>query len=173
MIDWFLGLFRRRYRVVAPLPEARLILAESCFQAMQQALAPARRQRHEGVCFLLGVTTGSDAVALHAVRPRAFTTAGSFDIPASEMAKVVGLALDLDLEIVAQVHTHPRSAFHSDGDEDGANIRYPGYFSIVVPDYGDALPSLDGVAVYLCEPDGSWSSKPTSSLAIIAAGTAL
>ena len=33
-------------------------------------------------------------------------------------------------------------AFHSKGDLEGMRIKYPGYFSLVLPKYGTLLPSL-------------------------------
>jgi proteasome lid subunit RPN8/RPN11 len=89
------------------------------------------------------------------------------------MAQVMGLALDLDLQVVAQVHTHPVDAFHSDGDEDGANIRYPGFYSIVLPDYGARLPSFARSAVYLCDERGDWVALPESCIETIPSGSAL
>jgi hypothetical protein len=65
------------------------------------------------------------------------------------MAKVVRVAMGYGLQVVGQVHTHPKLAFHSDGDELGARIRYSGYVSIVLPEYGCALPDISEAAMFM------------------------
>ena len=83
------------------------------------------------------------------------------------MAKLVSIATDLRLQIVGQVHTHPMKAAHSDGDEDGANIRFEGFISIVVPNYGAALPDFTGSAVYVFNAEKHWQELPLTSLQIV------
>ncbi len=39
--------------------------------------------------------------------------------------------------LLAQVHSHPRDAFHSETDDAGAICGDPGFLSIVVPNYAD------------------------------------
>ncbi len=99
--------------------------------------------------YLLGTTAGETTVGVTAVRPEARTTRGSFEVGSVAMARVVRAAADLTLQVVGQVHTHPGVAAHSEGDVAGARMKYPGYVSIVVPDYGSLLPALEGAAVYL------------------------
>lgn len=99
-------------------------------------------RRHEGVVYFVGLTTGSTTLAVGSVLPKADSTPGSFDVDAYEIAKVSRLASVAGLQVVGQLHTHPDQAFHSDGDFDGMRIRYPGYFSTVVPEYGRYLPSF-------------------------------
>jgi len=136
--------------------EKRLVLAKSCFDGLVEALAPANRRCHEGVALLLGKIEDGVGVAAHAVRPDAVTTRGSFHIPASEMAKVVALATRLRFAIIAQVHTHPGEAFHSEGDQEGANIRYNGFFSLVIPEYGRFLPNLRDSTLYVFSDAHGW-----------------
>lgn len=172
---WFDDLLGRRPRVrIALAPtEPMLHIAEQCQSALRLCLEPATQRRHEGVAYLLGRTDGTTGLCVHAVRPRATTTPGSFNVEPREMALVVQTACDLDLQIVAQVHTHPRGAAHSDGDEDGANIRYDGFFSIVVPDYGIHLPDLSGAATYHYSAASGWTLLRGDRLRVVTPGTAL
>ena len=164
-------LFPRR---VAPVASAQpqLFLAVGCVEALQQCMVPTLRRRHEGVAFLLGRTDGACTVALTTVRPKATTGPGHFHVSADDMASVIAYAMDRDLEIVAQVHTHPVDAFHSDGDEDGANIRYDGFISIVLPRYGAYLPEFTGTAIYHYRGD-RWSLLDAAQLVVAPAGVAL
>ena len=102
----------------------------------------------EGIAYLFGMTNGATTLVIGAMRPEARTTPGSFDVSPVAMARVVRKANDAGLQVVGQIHTHPRQAFHSGGDEDGARIAYDGYVSIVVPDYGRHLPALTAAAAY-------------------------
>jgi proteasome lid subunit RPN8/RPN11 len=140
----------------APQPKPRLLITQACLEGLREGLAPEIRKGHEGIVYLLGRTDGSLTLAVTVFRPDAQTTSGSFFVDARAMAVGVRLAARLNLQIVAQVHTHPKTAFHSDGDVEGAKIRYAGYSSLVIPEYGRHLPRLDGAAVYMFRPDGKW-----------------
>jgi len=142
-------MFRRKpaYRPGPPPP--RFVLTESCVEALYACMEPEIRGGHEGVAYVLGQTDGTVTLAIAAVRPEAATTRGSFSVSAPAMAKVVRTATKAGLQVVAQVHTHPGKAYHSDGDVEGARIVYRGFVSVVLPDYGRRLPALDGAAVYM------------------------
>lgn len=130
-------------------PRPRLLLTEPCLAALSMCMQPEIRIGHEGICYLLGQTDGFTTLAVAAIRPEASTTERSFDVAAPAMARVVRSAVDLGLQVVGQVHTHPASAYHSSGDEVGARIAYAGYASLVLPDYGRRLPRLEGAAAYM------------------------
>jgi proteasome lid subunit RPN8/RPN11 len=83
------------------------------------------------------------------------------------MARGVRAATNLGLQVVAQVHTHPSIAYHSDGDVEGARIRYPGYGSIVLPDYGRSLPRLDDAAVYFFDMANTWVQLEPKEVIVI------
>jgi hypothetical protein len=129
--------------------QRRIVLTDACLAAIRSCLAEEIRKGHEGIAYLAGLTNGVTTVAVSAVRPRAHTTWGSFTVDAAAMASVVRAVNSLGLQVVGQVHTHLEDAFHSAGDETGATIRYTGYASIVLPDYGRLLPELTGAAAYL------------------------
>lgn len=127
----------------------RIILTGACVAALQDCLILDIRKGHEGIAYLLGLTDGTTTLAAAATRPEAVTTCGSFNVSTRAMANVVRAATNLGLQVVGQVHTHPGIAYHSDGDEVGARIRYTGYASIVLPDYGRHLPKLTDAAIYM------------------------
>jgi len=142
-------LFARKplYKPGPPSPP-RLVLTEACIAALHDCLLPEIRRGHEGIVYLLGQSSGVTTVAVAAVRPDARTTRGSFNVDASAMARVVRAATNAGLQVVAQIHTHPGEAYHSDGDDEGARIAFTGYVSLVLPDYGRRLPALAGMAAY-------------------------
>ncbi len=128
--------------------QPKVLLTEACLAGISNGLQGSTAACHEGIVYLLGRTDGETTLVVTAVRPAARTTRGSFDVNSVAMARVVRSAADLMLHVVGQVHTHPGGAAHSDGDVAGARMKYPGYVSIVLPDYGRRLPRLDGAAIY-------------------------
>lgn len=144
----------------------RIVLTGACVAALQDCLILDSRKDHEGIAYLLGLTDGATTLAVAATRPEAATTCGSFNVSIGAMASVVRAATNLGLQVVGQVHTHPGIAYHSDGDETGARIRYTGYASIVLPDYGRHLPKLTDAAIYMFEAGKGFVPLNVSDLTI-------
>ena len=113
-----------------------------CCDQTTKYLRKSAQRRHEGIVYYVGVTNGTTTVALYAMLPKVDSTSRSVDVSARELGKISHSASEAGLQVVGQLHTHPADAYHSDGDLLGMRIRYPGYFSIVVPDYGAQLPSF-------------------------------
>ena len=129
-------------------------ISSEVLAAITRSLAPACQRRIEGIVYLLGRTDGTHACVLSCVRVAAIATAGSFHVPSHEMVRVVTRADEHGLQVVGQVHTHPHEAFHSEGDDAGAQIRFNGFVSIVLPDYGAHLPTLQGAASFAYDAAG-------------------
>lgn len=60
------------------------------------------------------------------------------------------------LELVAQVHTHPGAAYHSETDDQYAIATTIGSFSIVVPNFAARNFALSECAVYRLDAQGQW-----------------
>lgn len=151
MFAWFRRLRQPKpaYRPAVPPRPRRVVLTAACRDALRTVLEPDIARRHEGILYLIGRTDGFMSLAIAGFRPRAQTTRGSFHVQAPAMRQVVEAANGSGLQVVGQLHTHPGQAFHSDGDEEGARIRFSGFVSIVLPDYGMHLPSFEGAAIYI------------------------
>ena len=102
----------------------------------EKSLAHLRAHTSEAVCFWLGRAAGT-AVRIEQVWiPQFDATAISYDITPIEMLRLKA-HLDASGEsLVAQVHSHPGSAFHSSTDDLNAASPWPGYISLVVPNFG-------------------------------------
>jgi proteasome lid subunit RPN8/RPN11 len=114
----------------------------------------------EGVGFWAGRLFGEDFVVEAAIVPP--QTTGHME---NGLAVVVsGDALfrmnvwlhENHMTTIAQVHSHPGDAYHSDTDNDYAIMTRTGGLSIVVPNFARDEFSLDIVVVHRLEPDGSW-----------------
>ena len=135
-------LTRQFRRTPQPLPSLTVVMTTQCRDQLTKQLRGSVQQGHEGIVYLVGLTTGSTTLALSAMIPEVSATPGSVDVSAPELGKIIRFAALSGLQVVGQLHTHPGGAYHSDGDLAGMRIRYPGYCSIVVPNYGANLPSL-------------------------------
>lgn len=62
-----------------------------------------------------------------------------------------------------QVHTHPAEAFHSFTDDEFPMVHTPGFLSLVIPDFGAALPCLERAYLAELQNDGRWSEAKLSS----------
>lgn len=80
-----------------------------------------------------------------------------------EILRICRELYDLDKILVAQIHTHPKGAFHSKIDDDQPITTQFGSLSIVVPNYARDPPNgLDHWAIYRLDPDG-WRGPITSA----------
>lgn len=148
-------------------PDSRkVVLTRSCLDGLTSLLSITAAKDHEGMVYLVGLVNARTTLAITAHAPRARTTTGSVDVAALDMAALVRMSSRAGLQIVGQVHTHPKTAFHSTGDLAGMRLRHPGYVSIVLPEYGKLLPRLDGAHTLLW--DGSRFAAPLSATAIFA-----
>ena len=129
-------------RAPKPLPKLTVVMTTKCRDRIPTQLRGSIQQWHEGIIYFIGLTTGTTTLALSGVVPRAASTPGSVDVAPLEVGKIVRAAAESGLQVVGQLHTHPGDAYHSQGDLAGMRIRYPGYFSIVVPKYGTQLTSF-------------------------------
>jgi hypothetical protein len=60
------------------------------------------------------------------------------------------------LELIAQIHTHPRQAYHSTTDDQYAIATTIGSYSIVVPNFARVDYPLGQCAVYRLSASGDW-----------------
>ena len=141
-------------RTPQPLPSFTVVMTTQCRDQLTEQLRGSVQQGHEGIVYFVGLTTESTTLALSAMIPKVSATPGSVDVSAPELGKVIRFAALSGLQVVGQLHTHPCGAYHSDGDLEGMRIRYPGYCSIVVPNYGAQLPSFQGAHTLMWTGEG-------------------
>ena len=74
-------------------------------------------------------------VVEHVSRPEHYARADVFRIPPTGMRALMNVLSAENLMIAAQVHSHPREAFHSRADDAWAIVRHEDALSVVVPDF--------------------------------------
>jgi hypothetical protein len=117
----------------------------------------------EGVVLWLGKRTESGVEVLEALIPEQQAARDMFRIPPAAMAALLRHLGDTRTFIAAQVHSHPRRAFHSHADDTWAIIRHVGALSIVVPDFARNASIQNFIAetaAYCLSRDNAWELVP-------------
>lgn len=109
----------------------RGLLVESA--ATLRALSDGVR---ESVVLWVGTEQGGRALVKRLVAPRQRTSPSHFDVPLEERLRIVQELAAGGEKLLAQLHTHPGPAFHSEADDRLALPRHTGAISIVVPHFG-------------------------------------
>lgn len=135
--------------VIRPMRTRAFTIVESLWQTLPSVFSQGAAASLEAATYFLGQTNGLSSVGLACVQVRCESTWGSFRVSAGEMRRVIETARETGLQVVGQMHTHPREAYHSDGDEEGAQIKHDGFVSVVAPNYGRLLPEMTGVRAYM------------------------
>lgn len=149
-------------RVMGP----SLYLSESVVLEIERLLPTyGAGEEHEGIVYVGGLEVFDGAVALVALSPTAATTWGSFRTDIDANTAVVSALGNLGTSLVAQVHSHPSEwVDHSDGDDEGALVRFPGYWSLVVPSFArGGMRPLEVCGVHLYE-EGKFARLTTKAV---------
>ena len=95
-----------------------------------------------------------------AIVPAQDTGAGRFRVSLEERQRISRELAGSGEMIVAQVHSHPNTAFHSWIDDKEAIPRRIGAYSLVVPDFGARAHLLEAAEVFRLDADGNWCPAP-------------
>jgi hypothetical protein len=125
----------------------------------------------EGMVLWIGTHEGSTFTVTNLVIPKQrglITADGVCVIVDPDELRKLNLELYRhNLRLIAQVHSHPGRAFHSDTDDEYAIARTIGALSLVIPDFAVRPFSLNDCATYRLSARGSWdhiSSNAASRL---------
>jgi hypothetical protein len=119
----------------------------------------------EGILLWAGVWgIGGEELITTLILPDQENTYGRAVITRAGLLRVSEIVREKDLFIMAQVHTHPRQAFHSSGDDEGAIGYYRGFLSLVIPSFAAGDPELYRCAAYRYQAGGQWQEIPPDRL---------
>lgn len=127
---------------------------------------PGRDGFEAAVLWIGPVDAHRRAVVGRVVRPRQWATRTASGVGvALDPDALTDLILSLEGEIVlARLHTHPTSAYHSHVDDHNTVIGHPGAISIVVPDFAAGPPDLHTCSVNVLDTLG-WREIRQSEIA--------
>jgi proteasome lid subunit RPN8/RPN11 len=127
------------------------------------ALRMCGRGRNECVVIWLGERSEPECVT-RVIHPRHRSGRGGYRIDDTWLNDLWEELADTGEQIVAQVHTHPRSAFHSLKDDAYPILLQAGLYSLVIPNF--AQQPIDEREWFLARlrSDGSWSTLDWQSV---------
>lgn len=126
-------------------------------------LREAGQSRVECVMLWLGRRTGDHIEVVDAYRPEQISREDMFKIPQASMNQLYGELRRHRLMVAAQVHSHPKEAFHSRADDQWAIVRHEGALSIVVPYFASDTTItnfLDQTKIFQFTKDARWIEVP-------------
>lgn len=104
-------------------------------------------------------TASADAQVRQAYEPIQICKKDRFIIPPEGMSALMAKLGETRSGVVAQIHTHPGRAFHSEADAAWAIVRHLGAYSLVLPQFAattNADSFLDQVKTYQLISEGNW-----------------
>ena len=140
--------------------------------AIHAHLREAGASGFEGVGFWAGDMAGDTFTVRAAVVPTQFGQRGaeglSVMIHGEELFRLNVWLHKNRLTLIAQLHSHPGEAYHSDTDDTFSIMTREGGLSIVVPDFARQPFALDELAIYRLVSGGRWERlSPEEARALI------
>ena len=89
----------------------------------------------EKVLLWFGEKHLDESIVSEVFEPIQFTTSNYFEIPNEGIQEIIDKVKNDKRIVVAQIHTHPGSAFHSKADDKMAIPRHNGAYSFVLPNF--------------------------------------
>jgi hypothetical protein len=139
-----------------------LIVPQDVLQKTREYLRLSKK--HQVEVILLWSAGKEDSHTKHVKKvwlPRQLSAEAYFEIPSEELFELNKELFKTRQVLVAQVHTHPTKAFHSETDDEYALVDHVGGYSIVVPDFGTVAPSDFEKCAYFVREPHAWRELST------------
>jgi proteasome lid subunit RPN8/RPN11 len=133
----------------------------------QRFLRTVGQRRQEGLVLWVGQVDGQrfQVTQLLIPRQRGIRTLNGVCaiVDSEEMHRINMELFKSGLRLIAQVHSHPTEAYHSDTDDENAIANTVGCLSLVIPDFATREFNLNDTAVYRLDRKGTWESVDQSA----------
>jgi len=121
--------------------------------------------QREKECVLYWVAPASSpGTVSRIVHPDHTAHLGGYDVDSAWVTRFFLELRERKETAVAQVHTHPRFASHSDTDDRFALVPATGFVSLVIPNFADGPVSLADSHLVVMQADGNWMEMPPSAV---------
>lgn len=134
-----------------------LRISKAIFAETIERLRRCGRGRAECVVYWLASRDARDEVVA-VVHPEHDSSPVHYDIAPSWLTRFWLHLSEMDAVIVAQIHTHPGSAFHSSRDDALAILHRPGFLSLVLPRFAQDRDPLNGAHLARIDDHGHWDA---------------
>lgn len=138
----------------------KFIVPRAAFDDVHAHLVEVGRSGYEGLGLWVGRIGAGTATVERALIPEQRLIRGPAGVgvlvDGAELHRINVWLFDNGLRILAQIHSHPTDAYHSDTDDDNALATTVGSLSLVVPDFARGPVDLSQTAVYRLNGAGDW-----------------
>ena len=132
---------------------------ESVYREFQET----GEEGYERLALFAGNKNGPVFTVTNLIFPTQHLTKGprgvSFYVNGIELERISGWLYENSCHLIAQVHSHPGEAYHSEADDELAIVTATGGISIVVPDYGNSDTCFSNSAFYRLLPGSGWTEQ--------------
>lgn len=129
-----------------------ILLPESVAAKTQAHLRRVGRDGLEGMALWAGKLEGERFTIVDAIIPRQQGHRSdhglAVSVPGDELHRINMRLYENGLRLIAQIHSHPGHAYHSETDDEYAITTAMGSISIVVPDFAVRALQFDDCAAY-------------------------
>lgn len=162
------------HSVIPPQPAGFLDLAalhvpRRLAEQAQAHLRHVGRSGYEGFALWIGERHGNTFVVnetlIPAQRGLRYDTGVCVRVDSEELFRINRYLYQTGRQLVAQLHSHPTDAYHSETDDTYPIATTAGAFSLVVPDFAIRPFSLADCAVYRLVPGEGWLEFPPPAVA--------
>jgi hypothetical protein len=137
----------------------------------QKFLRAVGRRGSEGLVLWCGRSSGDRFEVTNILVPRQRAMRSDYGVCAIvdglELHRINMELYETGLRMIAQVHSHPTEAYHSDTDDEHSIVNTVGGLSLVVPDFATRDFSLKECAIYRLAPSGEWKGLSRSEAAAL------
>jgi len=141
-------------------------LPRTCAREAINWLYKAGTRGVEGVALFAGVREGNTFTIKRTIIPEqqaANMEGGLLYVVRGEELHRIGLEIfDAKLQLFAQIHSHPTSAYHSETDDAYPIVTVVGGVSIVVPDFARGGINLSKWAIFRLLPETGWTEMTSA-----------
>lgn len=137
-----------------------VVLKKSQLEKAFDFLRYAGTKGVEGICLFAGLEEGSTFTIKEVLIPKQksyiLEQGLMYAVDGEELHRINIWLYENKMKLIAQIHSHPQEAFHSDADD-----RYPivdtyGGISIVIPDFARGNVSLGESAIFRLSEEKNW-----------------
>ena len=139
---------------------SKIIIPLECIQKAYELMKYAGENRVEGVALFAGYEKDNEFYISQTIIPK--QTAYRLElgllyaVDGDELHRINVWLYENNLSIIAQIHSHPNEAYHSDTDDAYPIVATKGGISIVVPRFAVDPIDINNWAVYRLSSENDW-----------------
>jgi proteasome lid subunit RPN8/RPN11 len=138
----------------------KVLIPHGCIEAAYEHMRKAGQRRVEGVALFAGKENGEVFQIERTIIPKqeamSLEEGWLYAVDGDELHKINVWLYENKMSLMAQIHSHPSEAYHSQTDDAYPIVATVGGLSIVVPNFARGQVDINKCAVYRLLPEMGW-----------------